>query len=110
MEPNQTQDSKTSQAAASLSFATHLQGQLMAHQSPPVVPQEATQRAQNAPGQEMEPKDEETDMTKEFSSFKEEIQGMIKSEIGDLKREIEMALAEDNPNSDEKKTNPQQTA
>lgn len=108
MNPQQTQQSNpqptesqtapdpskaATQSAASLSFATHLMGQMMQHQNP----SQASQEPQSEPEQSQEPKEdtEKADLAKEFTSFKDEVEGMIKSQIGDLKREIQTALTED---------------
>lgn len=89
------------QAAASLAFATHLQTQMMQHQAPP---KPSPTSPQNAPGQEQNQNTtdtKDTDISKELTDFKKEIEGMITSQIGDLKREIQTALSdEQEPNAE----------
>jgi hypothetical protein len=103
--PQSDPTQKANSAAASLAFATHLQTQMLQHQAPQTTPQ----TPETAPKTEDKPKVEEDttkpDLAKELSSFKIEIEGMIKSQIGDLKREIQTALNENPDEQTQSQTN-----
>lgn len=87
-------------ARASMGIATRLNEQLMQHQAPP--------QPQQGQPQEGEPKDPNTEeekkepnMTEEFTKFKTEIEGLLDSKLGDLKREIETELSKDDDQTPE---------
>lgn len=95
------------QAAASLAFATHLSTQMLQHQAP-----QAPVDSQNAPGQEQPPKQDnhsedkkEPNITEELTKFKTEIEGLLDSKLGDIKRELETIMSEEkDENTEEPKT------
>lgn len=112
MQPQQIQDSsimqsgqpsqqdlvqKTNQAKASLGNATNLMTQMLQHQIP-----QAPQKSETAPGSTQEPKQDnstedkkEPNIAEELTKFKTEIEGMLDSKLGDLKREIETELSKE---------------
>lgn len=106
---------KANQSAASLAFATNLQNQLLQHQSPqaPQMPQNApstqTQETVKEPTKEEKPQGG-ANLSEELTSFKKEIEGMLDSKLGDIKRELESIMAEEkdetNENTEETKTTP----
>ena len=102
---------KANQAKANLGFINTMQQHLLEYKS---GGKKAPQSPNSAPGQENgqettnEPKDEnKPDLAKELSSFKIEIEGMIKSQIGDLKREIQSAMESEEPTKDNEQTETQ---
>lgn len=77
-------------AAASLAFATHLQTQMMQHQNPK-APEISPQSMPEGDTEEKK----EPNLTEELTKFKTEIEGLLDSKLGDLKREIETALQDE---------------
>lgn len=106
-QPQQTQAANpqdpskgASQAAANLGFINTMQEHLLQHKANKNKPV-ASQAPQEAQGQEKEPKGDKTeqpDIAKELTAFKTEIEGLLDSKLGDLKREIETALTEEDAN------------
>ena len=91
MNPENTQQNiNPDEAMANLAFSTALQDQLM--------PQEASQEPQNAPGSEEMPQEiestESLDISLELNDFRKEIRTLIKKEIGGIKKEIKDLLNE----------------
>lgn len=84
---------KANQAAASLSFATHLQTQMLQHQAPPPQQGQSQEGGQKDPNAEEEKK--EPNISEELTKFKTEIEGLLDSKLGDLKREIETELSKE---------------
>lgn len=86
------------QAAASLAFATHLQGQMLQHQNPIEAPVDP----QNAPGQE-KPQNSEKDQQKQTDDLKKEMTAEIDKKLEEMKKgiadeikaDIKTALEED---------------
>lgn len=80
------------EAAASLSFATNLQDQLMQHQNP-------IEKPQTAPGQE-QPSETPKESSFDPEAFKKEIdksvKDTVKSELSSFKEELMSVLKEDN--------------
>lgn len=116
--PTQDPTQAGNQAKANLGFINTMQEHLLQYKhgnQAQKQPVEAPQKPQNAPGQEKTPKQDNpaeekkepssgADMAKEFAGFKTEIEGLLDSKIGDLKREIEMALKEDDKEDQTTKT------
>ena len=89
-------EQKANKAGANLGFINTLQQHLLQYKAKQNAPKTAPQTPETAPKTDETAKTEEDtnkpDLAKELTSFKTEIEGMIKSQIGDLKREIELAL------------------
>ncbi len=121
MQPEQSQQSqqngqeqKTSQSAANLGFINTMQEHLLQYKAGKNAPS----KPQNAPQQEQTPKQDnsveekkEPNLAEEFTKFKTEIEGLMDSKLGDLKREIESALSEEeSKETDATKTETTKTA
>lgn len=107
------------QAAGNLGFINTMQEHLLQHKASKNVPPQASQEPKTAPQQEQKPKQDnpveekkEPNMAEEFTNFKKEIEGLLDSKLGDLKREIESALTEEDSKEsgiDSKETNATET-
>lgn len=91
------------QAAASLAFATQLSEQMMP--KAPMQDGTASQESQDAPGQEQTPKTDnpedgriaelELSITKKLDDIRQELKGDAKAQIDSLKKDIELALQDE---------------
>lgn len=85
-------------AAASLSFATNLQDQMLQHQNPvQKQTQTASTSPQNAPGQEQTPEyDPISKLVKEVDELRKEVKGKVADEeINKIRDELESLLKDE---------------
>lgn len=114
MQDQQDPSKATNQAAANLGFINTMQEHLLEHTanknrpaSPQNAPQSTQEVKQDNPTEGKKELKTEPNMAEEFTKFKTEIEGLMDSKLGDLKREIETALQDEGDlqnKSDEQKT------